>query len=55
MLVLGIALIATGLALAYAAGADPRHRADWEAHADHLVDGTADSRGRHPSRLGERA
>jgi hypothetical protein len=49
-LIMGLAAIASGLYLAYMAGADEQDRAKWEDdYADNLV-AEAGSRGRHPSR-----
>jgi hypothetical protein len=52
MLILGLLLILAGLALAYFAGADDRHRADWQAQqvADQYAAALGESQTRHPSR-----
>jgi hypothetical protein len=52
MLITGIIFIALGLALAYLAGADDRHRRDWQAQqvADQYAAAMAAGQSRHPSR-----
>ena len=52
MLILGLLLIALGLFLAYMAGADDRHRADWQARqvADQYAAALGEAQTRHPSR-----
>jgi hypothetical protein len=50
-LIFGLLAIASGLVLAYAAGADDRHRADWQAQqvADQYQRAMAAGQSRHPS------